>query len=406
MRIQDKRWLATGLLVTLMSSSVQAADKKRPAPTREEILADAKSGASRQRAIDEAMARVANDKDAAARARAANTLGKMKVTAAIPLLTTALGDGANAVRAAAAHALWNLAPDSRPGVPALEKALQDESAMVRVEAAGALVALDAGPAARLVPMLEKLLGDEELGPRAAAVLVDLDPGDPVIRTALLGAVTRGGPRMREAIFERMSETEVIGAAALPFVPALAQAIRSDASPAVRQAAMRAAQIIAPLPDDLSRALQEATTDRDPLVSAMAAQAIQQAAAKARERAVQGAHGVEEVLRAAGLEPIDRVANATNTLRTLATEEERANMAMALGMSEPDEADAMAGVLSEALAVERSARVRAAIAEALGELAGIKSAKATATAALRAALKDADPAVRQAAQKALPRVGAH
>jgi HEAT repeat protein len=411
MRIQDKRWLAaTGLLVTLMGASVQAADKKRHAPTREEILADAKSGASRQRAIDQAMTRVAHDEDAEVRARAAETLGKMKVTAAVPVLTAALGDDANAVRAAAAEALWNLAPDSKPAVPALEKALQDEAAMVRVEAAGALVALDAGPAPRLIPVLEKLLGDKDLAPRAATVLVDLDPGNAAVRTALMGALARGGPDTREAIFDRMAETEMTADAALPFVPALAQAIRSDASPAVRRAAMGAAQNIVPLPDDLLAALQAATTDRDLLVGATAVQAIQEAVAKARERAVKQARSVDEARRAAGMDVEDTVGNWAKALRTGATEDERVMTAEAIGAmgtGGPDvDIDAFAVVLSETLPLERSPRVRAAIAEALGDLAGIKAAKATAAAALRAALKDADPAVRQAAQKALPRVGAH
>lgn len=399
------------LLATLMGLSVQAADKKRHAPTREEILADAKSGASRQRAIDEAMTRVANDKDAEVRAQAAETLGKMKVTAAVPLLTAALGDDANAVRAAAAEALWNLAPNSKPAVPALEKALQDEAAMVRVEAAGALVALGAGPAARLVPVLEKMLGNDDLGPRAGTVLVDLDPGNAAVRTALVAALTRGGPDTREAIFDRMGEHEMTAAVALPFVPALAQAIRSDASPKVRQAAMRAAQVIVPLPNDLSAALLAAATDRDLLVGATAVQALQEAAGKARERAVREARSVDEVRRAAGLEVEDTVAVWAKALRTGATEDERVMTAEAIGAmgtGGPDvgDIDAFAVVLSEALPLERSARVRAAIAEALGDLSGIKTAKATATAALRAALKDADPAVRQAAQKALPRVGTH
>jgi hypothetical protein len=175
--------------------------------------------------------------------------------------------------------------------------------------------------------------------------------------------------------------------------------------------MRAAQIIAPLPADLSAALQAATTDRDPLVSAVAAQGIQQAAGKARERAVREARSVDEVRRAAGMEVEDTVAIWAKALRTEATEDERVMTAEAIGgmgTGGPDvgDIDAFAVVLSEALPLERSARVRAAIAEALGDLSGIKADKATATAALRAALKDADPAVRQAAQKALPRVGAH
>jgi HEAT repeat protein len=419
MKIHGRGPLAVGMLVTLIGPAAVRAEKKPRTPTveerRQKMLEDARSGAGRQNAV-EAAKRKLTDPDAETRARAAQTLGKMHVTDAVPLLATALGDDANDVRVAAAEALWNLAPDSKPAVPALEKALQDVSAAVRVEAAGALVALQGGPVSRFVPALEMVLGDEDLGPRAAAVLVDTDLEDAAVRRALLGALTRGAD-MKEAIFERMAETEMTTAAVQPFVPALAQAIRSDRSPAVRQAAMRVAQTIVPLPKDLSAALQQAAaSDADPITRTIAAQAVEQAAGKAREHAVREAvrrgGSVEDVQRAAGMEVEDLVVKWTRGLRTGATEDERAMTAMAMGAMGTGgpavDIDGFAVALAESLPLEKSAKVRAAIAEAIGDLSGIKTAKAkaTATAALKAALKDPDPAVRQAAQKALPRVGTH
>jgi HEAT repeat protein len=98
-----------------------------------------------------------NDRDASARAEAAWDLGQMGATESVPALATALEkDLSAAVRANAAASLWHLGDASRPAIPALTNALNDESGAVVGNAAGALIKLGT-PKSKVIPAYRRLL---------------------------------------------------------------------------------------------------------------------------------------------------------------------------------------------------------------------------------------------------------
>lgn len=237
------------------------------------LMAPAASGQSeglKRKTIDESMKQLARDKDPEVRATAARRLGTLKVAEAVPLLTSALADAAPPVRANAAAALWKLAPASRPAVPALEKALADASPVVRLNAAGALNALDAGTPASLIGVLGALLNDALQGKNAAQVLVSMDLENADVRRAVLDGLARGEVDVRKAIVEGMFKAGLSSEAALPYAPALAQAIRADKSADVRMGALWVTQAISPLPKDLAAAIEGALNDESPDVRRAAA----------------------------------------------------------------------------------------------------------------------------------------
>ena len=167
MKIPSSTWAAVGVLAATWAvpAVAEPPDARRRADMRQ------KHDASVREHAQELMQQLARDKDPEVRAHAATVLGKMKVVDAIPVLTTAVADGDPGVRAAAAGALWRLAPESRGAVPALEKALGDATPLVRLNAAGALNALDAGTPSKMAAVLGPLLSDADLAKSAAEVLL-------------------------------------------------------------------------------------------------------------------------------------------------------------------------------------------------------------------------------------------
>jgi len=238
--------------------------------------------------VEDLMQRLARDKDPEVRASAATSLGKMKAAGAIPVLTGALADAAPAVRAAAAVALWRLAPDSRGSVPALEKALGDATPLVRLNAAGALNALDAGTPSKMAAVLGPLLSDADLAKSAAEVLVSTDLENADVRRYVLEGLTRGEGDVRKAIVLGMADARLSSEAALPYVPRLAEAIRADKAVEVRVGAVRVAQEIRPLPKELAAALDAALKDESTQVREAATQALSLANGDAQQRALEEA----------------------------------------------------------------------------------------------------------------------
>jgi len=204
MKIPSSTWAAVGVLAATWAvpAVAEPPDARRRADMRQ------KHDASVREHAQELMQQLARDKDPEVRAHAATVLGKIKVVDAIPVLTTAVADGDPGVRAAAAGALWRLAPESRGAVPALEKALGDATPLVRLNAAGALNALDAGTPSKMAAVLGPLLSDADLAKSAAEVLVSTDLENADVRRYVLEGLTRGEGDVRKAIVLGMADARL------------------------------------------------------------------------------------------------------------------------------------------------------------------------------------------------------
>jgi HEAT repeat protein len=176
--------------------------------------------ASRQQAIGQVLLKLSHDGTAEVQRAASLGLGRVGDAAALDRLLTLVQDGPPPVRAAAARALAALARGAGPDaqarqkqvVPALQKALDDPSLDVVVEAAeelGSLGALEAGP------VLTGLLKHPSEAVRQTAaqalervadasvfdgLLAGLDDPSGPVRFSLLGAAARAaaGPGLKDA----------------------------------------------------------------------------------------------------------------------------------------------------------------------------------------------------------------
>jgi HEAT repeat protein len=125
--------------------------------------------ASKREEAQKQMKKLAKSKDPEERRWAAEQLGNMGATDAVPALAAALKDREPAVRAAAAAALWELGEASREAMPALREALEDTDGAVLINAAGALRKLDV-VTTELLPAYQRALRDRDCG---VAVLAGL-----------------------------------------------------------------------------------------------------------------------------------------------------------------------------------------------------------------------------------------
>jgi HEAT repeat protein len=101
--------------------------------------------------------------------------------------------------------------------------------------------------------------------------MDLENTD--VRRAVLEGLARGEVDVRKAIVDGMFKAKLSSEAALPFAPALAQAIQADTAAEVRMGAVWVTQAISPLPKDLAAALEGALKDESPDVRRAAALAL-------------------------------------------------------------------------------------------------------------------------------------
>jgi HEAT repeat protein len=220
-------------------------------------------------------------------------------------LTRSLLDESERVRAAAAAALGQLAPDSASSVPDLMRAMEDPDLLVRTSAVAALGRMGSaaepavdllitaslrepewgaqtyaealwkieGAAARAVPIFLKALRDEATRPAARIALLGIGPGaadgtpglmealddpTPELRmfvTRLLGQIGPGARMAVTALIRGLADSEGgvraltadtlgrIGSAARPAIPALEKIAHSDPDYGIRSAAYRALQRI-------------------------------------------------------------------------------------------------------------------------------------------------------------------
>jgi len=219
------------------------------------------------RAATPALREALKDQDRDVRAAAASALGKVgpDAEAAVPALIQALKDDDQGVRKAAAKALAKIGPDAKAAISALIGALRNEP-----ECAMASFALEriGSPA---VPALAKALSDESqsVGWWAALALAGSDPD------AKAEVPTLDTPRHRNlfALIEAREPMAAIGADAKAAVPPLSKAL-NDQDPLVQFVAIRALGAIGPDAKSAIPALIEVLRDDDsPEVRKMAADAL-------------------------------------------------------------------------------------------------------------------------------------
>jgi HEAT repeat protein len=190
----------------------------------------------------------------------------------VPALASRLTDPNPRVRLAAVDALELMSAELTPAVPALVQAMSDRVPFVRWAAAraiGKVAPIDAGAT---VPVLARLLCDQDLDVRILGASVTLERFGPAAAAAvptLIQGVNCGDPDNRIAVMKTLM---AIGDAAIPAVPALAQALTHDDVRVRRQAAdtlIRFGTAAKPA----EPALRKALNDSDPDVRRAAADAL-------------------------------------------------------------------------------------------------------------------------------------
>ena len=220
--------------------------------------------------------------------RTAYALSRMG-PAAVPPLVEALGQSDDTLRAGAARALGGIGPAAHEAAPALLKNLSNNQDYVRDEVTQALALI--GPGAG--PALVVALHDSEVRRRAGAAnaLAQMDPAyrdgakdleqaasketDPTVRAALFGALSKSGvapdrcavlilPAVtdeNEAVRHAALNALLCGAVRQAAVPKLAALVK-DNNPAVRERAARALGRIGPGAVDALPALLDAARAAD------------------------------------------------------------------------------------------------------------------------------------------------
>lgn len=331
-------------------------------------------GESKKEEAQKLMKKLAKSKDPEERHAAAERLGNMGATDAVPALAAALKDREPAVRAAAAAALWELKEAARDAMPALKEALNDPDGAVLINAAGALRQLDV-VTTDLLPAYQRALQDEDCGVAVLAGLAAqeyLPPEDmlQVARTCQkdedIEVQLRAGDLLRAASKR--------GGKAL--VPSLLDSLRRARGAEKADYARQLGQQKPPTPEIVA-ALTKLVPDPEP---------------ENRKAAI-------EALRYMGASAKDAVPAITERVTVDKDPEVRESAAEALGHLAPHSRSAIP-VLIQALQKDASPKVRVAACDGLGEH---REAAKDAIPALHAALEDKDDFVRQAARLALMRV---
>jgi HEAT repeat protein len=328
------------------------------------------------------MKKLAKEKNPEERAEAATQLGDMGAWDAVPALAAALKDKAPQVRANAAYALTKLKEHAQEAVPALKEALQDPDGTTRLNAAVALSNMKAATPAELAPAIAPLLRDpdKETQELALKLLLNLGFEDKDSRAVLIEALDKGQPEVRNAILNELWKMHFRGSepGAKELIALLVDMSARDRDPKVRRMSIIGLRSLKPLPPAVGQALLKALDDPDPEVASAAAGSL---------NSIEGSPL-----------PQTAVTHLVQTLKTGATPRARAGAAHTLG-NFMGWREKFLPAMTLALSKDADASVRAAVADALGEL----RAEEGITPLLQAVKADPDPKVRARACRALPAV---
>jgi HEAT repeat protein len=201
---------------------------------------------------------------------------------AVPGLTVSLTDEQPKVRVAAAQALGQIGPASRPAVPALlNQALHDPIEYAAGQAALALKTIDLAAARQVMTAYLPALEEQDVNLRrnACSVLANLGPVAKPAVPALTHALSDSDEIVRARVVSALGE---IGIPAKDVVPALATALH-DTSPQVRHAAAtKFAFSMAPSADAIP-ALTEASKSSDMNVAFLAKTALGRVKGEAKNK---------------------------------------------------------------------------------------------------------------------------
>jgi HEAT repeat protein len=267
---------------------------------------------SKREEAQKLMKKLAKSKDPEERQSAAERLGNMGATDAVPALAAALKDKEPAVRAAAAGALLDLKEAAREAMPALKEALNDTDGAVLINAAGALHNLDV-VTTDLLPAYKRALRDKDCGIAVLAGLAAQEylPAQDMLNVArecqkdedievqlragdLLRAAGKSGGKalvpellenLRRARGDEKAEFARLLAEQKPPTPEVVTALTRlipDPEPRNRKAAIQALKYMGASAKDAVPAITERVfTDKDPEVRQYAAEALGELAPYAR-----------------------------------------------------------------------------------------------------------------------------
>jgi HEAT repeat protein len=236
------------------------------------VLAAGPAGAAKPAEVVAKLVRtLERDRDARARARAAEILGTLAAVQAVPALAAALEDKDSGVRATAAGALLRIGEPANDAMPALHKALLDRDGTTVWNAAGALRNMGV-VTTDLMPAYRRLLQSPECGLRVSAALAISEYAPPA-ELLPIALSCRNDPARDYEVSKGVDTIMSTIAKDKSAVPVIAERLREDRHPGTRQWAARAL-------GDLGRAarsaipdLEAAVNDDSPLVREAAVDAL-------------------------------------------------------------------------------------------------------------------------------------
>lgn len=379
------------------------------------------------------------EKVASVRVKLAEAVWKVErppVKVILPAVVDALGEKDAAVRVAALMLLGQIGQDAKAAVPAVSLAVKDKDLGVRMEAILTLGEMGSVSKPAIPDLLQVLRKDEDVQLLEPLVTVTLSNiGAPAV-SALSEAVSDKELRVRRAA---LSALAVIGPKASEAVPAVAMAL-GDKEAVIRALAAKALgkigaeaktalpQLTSALKDktasvQLSAALalwqidgqivglsvlSEALKEEDVFLREQACQALGEMglAAKAAAPALMSALTDKDAkVRALSAAALGKMPGVTGTFLKLSAAlddtdvDVRLSAAHSIWLHQPKTTDVTVPVIVAALK-HKQVRARIRAAELLGEIGA--AAKASVP-ALVEAIRDENPAVRQAAALALKKV---
>jgi HEAT repeat protein len=219
--------------------------------------------------------KLSKDKNAESRSNAAERLGNMEAVEAIPALAAALKDKDSSVRANAAGALLKMAEaeQAKDAMPALQEALLDSDSTTVWNAAGALSNMGT-VTTDLMPAYRRLLLDPDCDMKvsAANAISEYAKPEELLPVALDCRNARGA----DFDFDTSGDArKLMGIVAKDkaAVPLLAERLRSDRDPEVREWAARSLGDLGPAAKPALPALEGALADVEDAVREAAGKAL-------------------------------------------------------------------------------------------------------------------------------------